>query len=914
MPALHHYATQYPPVRKLLLATVIGLAIGSPQWVAAQDSGAASAQTSQSGRFTLNVPAGDMASALNAVGEQTGVVLSFNAGQVASYRSSGLQGEYSVQQALTTLLAGSPLQVIAQSEGVFLIRIPDETAAQSAMLPLLLVQSDSLNPDVKVLQGGELRDGLRSDLAESVSVLPSVRVDNTASSSLRQGDLKPAEFSIRGAAAYQNKIELDGASIDNLLDPATKERADNYTSVAGHSQGLFIDTDFLDRIEVVDVNVSAADGGFAGGIVRAQTRAYAGRDSLTISHRMTKDAWTEFHVDPAQEGEFSDGAVQLPTGVPGELQPNFRKSQTSINGTTRVGDIGIFAGISEKRSRIKQMQLSSMDLDYLSETGRIFRPSEERALESHSRYAVVRMDMLERDYLLNASLAYSDYSEDSFLINFSDSDFESQHHGLNLSVNFARDLGPRRMELNLRGAITADHREYGENVMHQYDNTAFYGGGSFVGGYGELENSQRTLGSTLRFTQPLGASMTWQYGGEFNWIGYRQDRANNFTFNRYRLDFSQPLPPQESPGSWSPTDQYLYRNLVYQAGELNFSNLNAALFSELTGEYGQFGWRTGLRAERDGWLGNTNFAPRLLLEYFLDESHEYRISAGANRYYGKSFLSYRLREKERSMVTILERNDPNEELSAVAVDQRWSYTDLKTPYDDEYSLGISGPLGAGHAGLQFVHRRGREQVRTFFNSDTDVYRFTNGGSSETNQVDLIWQSNPLNWRNARWSLLTTASWMDKSTDSTYIDGAGGYLASSRGETDVIFEGRRIKRNELPGGDMATPVTANIDLITQAFGDRLYVRNSLTYTDGYESVRDLGLDAATGLDKYEVDTQSSTLSWDVSMEYQLLKGDSSPYVRVDVANLTNNSNVTRSEEGVQLFAVGRQYWLELGYRF
>ena len=51
-----------------------------------------------------------------------------------------------------------------------------------------------------------------------------------------------------------------------------------------------------------------------------------------------------------------------------------------------------------------------------------------------------------------------------------------------------------------------------------------------------------------------------------------------------------------------------------------------------------------------------------------------------------------------------------------------------------------------------------------------------------------------------------------------------------------------------------------------------------------------------------------------MEYQLLKGDSSPYVRVDVANLTNNSNAIRSEEGVQLLAVGRQYWLELGYRF
>ena len=913
MPALHHYTTQTPPVRKLLLATVIGLAIGSPQWAAAQGAGAASVQAAQSGRFTLNVPAGDLASALNAVGEQTGVLLSFNAAQVANYRSSGLQGEFSVQQALTALLAGSPLRVITQSEGVFLIRTAEETTAKPVALPQLLVQSDSLNPDVKVLQGGELRDGLRSDLAESVSVLPSVRVDNTASSSLRQGDLKPAEFSIRGAAAYQNKIELDGASIDNLLDPATKESASNYTQVAGHSQGLFIDTDFLQRIEVVDVNASAADGGFSGGIVRAQTQAYNGRDSLTISHRRTQDSWTEFHIDPSQEGEFSDGAAQLPTGVPGEFQPNFKKSQTSISGTTRIGDIGIFAGISEKRSRVQQLQYVDVDLDHFFETGRIFRPSEERELETHSRYGVVRMDLLDRDYDLNASLAYSDYSEDSFLINYRDSDFDSQHNGLNLSVNFAQDLGPRRMELNIRAGVTADQRDYGENVLDQYSYTSIYDAG-IVGGYGELQNNQRTLGSTLKFTQPLGQSIIWQYGGEFNWIGYKQDRGNDFIFNRYQLDFTQPLPAPISPGSWSPTDQYLHRNVVYHAGELSFNNLNAALFSELTGEYDQFGWRVGLRAERDGWLGNTNFAPRLLLEYFLDEQRDYRISAGANRYYGKSFLSYRLREKERSMLTIRERSSPTADFVVVEPDKEWSYTDLNTPYDDEYSLGISGPLWAGKAGLQFVHRRGREQVRSRYDSSTGIYNFTNGGSSETNQVDLIWQSNPLNWRNSRWSLLTTASWMDKSTDSTYIDGAGGYLATNNADTEVIFEGSRIKRNELPGGDLATPITANIDLITQAIGDRLYVRNSLTYTDGYEYLRNSGIDAASGLQQYEIEDQGSTLSWDISMEYQLLKGDSSPYVRVDVANLTNNSNVIRSEGGVQLFAVGRQYWLELGYRF
>ena len=117
------------------------------------------------------------------------------------------------------------------------------------------------------------------------------------------------------------------------------------------------------------------------------------------------------------------------------------------------------------------------------------------------------MDLLERDYDLNASLAYSDYSEDSFLINYRDSDFDSQHNGLNLSVNFAQDLGPRRMELNMRAGVTADQRDYEENILNQYGNTSIYDAG-MVGGYGELQNNQRTLGSTLKFTQPLGQTIT----------------------------------------------------------------------------------------------------------------------------------------------------------------------------------------------------------------------------------------------------------------------------------------------------------------------------------------------------------------------------------------------------------------------
>ncbi|GGC89023.1 TonB-dependent receptor [Halopseudomonas salina] len=900
--------------RKGLLIGMISLCAALPLQAGAQTQGEASQPASEVGQRYFKVPAGDLERALTDFGQQADLLLSFPAALTEGLQSAGLDGNYSVTQALERLLYGTRMEAVAQSENAYWIKRstgPADRLAPAA-LPQMLVVGHQTDADVKVIESDEMRDAMRSDLAETLSLLPSVRVDNTASSSLQQGDLKPAELSIRGAAAYQNKIMLDGGSIDNLLDPALKESADNYTSVAGHSQGLFVDTDFLGRIEVIDVNASASEGGFSGGVVKAETRAYDGRDSFDINVRGTRDSWTSFHVDKSQEGEFSDGAAQAVTGVPGEFQPNFSKSEGSVNGATRFGDIGVFAGFSEKRSTIRQKQVAALDWDYFAETGRIFKPGEETSLDSRSRFGVVRMDLLERDYELNASLAYSDFSEDSFLINYRDSDFESQHNGLNLSVNFATDLGATRMDLNVNAGITADEREYANNVLNQYKNTSIYDSG-MVGGFGDLANEQRTLGASAKFNTPLTRSLNLAYGAEASWIDYQQDRGIDFIVNEYKLDFTQPLPPQTSPGSWAPEDQYQTSEIIYQAGKLDFSNINSALFTELAGEHDRLFWRTGTRLERDGWLGNTNFAPRLLAGINLGADHQYRLAAGANRYYGKSFLSYRLREKERSLLIVRERTSPDDPFELVDSARRWQYLDLNTPYDDEYSLGLSGPLLTGQAGIQLVQRRGEDQIRTERDNDRDIEWFENSGSSLTHQVDLFWRSRPMHWMGINWAVHSTASWMDKETDSTYGDGSGGYLSTDDGNEEVIFEGSRIKRRDLPADDFATPISINLDLISHALDDRLFVRNSLAFTDGYQSLRRLSREPATGLYRYEVEEQGSALRWDMSVEYQLMR-EASPYVRVDLVNVTDNDNVVRAESGVQLFGVGRQYWLEVGYRF
>jgi hypothetical protein len=212
-----------------------------------------------------------------------------------------------------------------------------------------------------------------------------------------------------------------------------------------------------------------------------------------------------------------------------------------------------------------------------------------------------------------------------------------------------------------------------------------------------------------------------------------------------------------------------------------------------------------------------------------------------------------------------------------------------------------------------VRRQGQDQIRTNYDGGSELYNYDNSGRSTTDQVDLYWRSQPFAMVGANWGVNLGVSWMDKETDASYGDDDKGYNDIPNDE-DVVFQGRRVRRSELPARDFATPVSAQVDVITSAFNDRLWVRNALSYTDGYRYLLRDGSDPATGLQRYDIEKQDNTLRWDLSTRLALLPGDHSPYIGVDVLNVTDSRNIVRSESGVQLFGVGRQYWLEVGYDF
>lgn len=766
----------------------------------------------------------------------------------------------------------------------------------------------------------DMRMSLRSDLSEALSIIPSVRVEDTASSSTRQADLRPAEFSIRGAAPYQNNIRLDNASIDSLLDPANRVSpggSPDRTSVAGHSQALFIAPEFLEQLEIIDRNASASEGGFTGGVVKATTRSYQGSNAFNISYRTTGDHWTQFHIDEQQLSKFEEGAGQLPTGTPNEFQPTFDKHEFTLSGASRIGDIGVFAGFSERRSKTVQKRAAELalmtDMDYFLKTGHVFKPGDDTTLKSHSRYYTLRADLLEVPYDLYATLSYSDFSEESFLINFANSDFTNDVQGLNLSVNYGDTIGNTRIDANVAFGQSSNKRDSYINTLDNFRGRNFYTDVAYIGGYGSLENQQTTLSTSLDLSTTLSQDLNINYGVEIRHARLKQHRPEDLVDTAY----NPPTPGQINAlqGTVPYEDHILERQVTYQAGDIAFNSTNFDAYAELAGEAGSFYYRTGARISHDDWLGNTNIAPRLMAGYAFGHDKDFNLEVGANRYYGKSFLSYRLNELARRNIHILQREsgyDPDSELIASTGEDEWESNNLDTPYDDEYSISLSSSRWHGVIGSSVTWREGNKQVRTKRDPETRLRRFVNSGQSETLQFDLFWRSPTYQWFNTNWRLNSGLSWMDKTTDAQLLN--GGYLNAQDPLRKVLFKGDVISLYELPASDYATPVRAQLDIITLAFDDQLFVRNAFSFSNGYHYVQRTGSDPELGLDVYEEQNQGSTFNWDISVEYTLRLGQHAPYVRVDIMNLLNKSNVARYEAGTQLFSVGRQIWLEVGYRF
>lgn len=87
---------------------------------------------------------------------------------------------------------------------------------------------------------------------------------------------------------------------------------------------------------------------------------------------------------------------------------------------------------------------------------------------------------------------------------------------------------------------------------------------------------------------------------------------------------------------------YLNNVTRFQAGSHAADYTNYAVFLDDNIQYGKLTIRPGIRLDRDDFVNRTNIAPRLSGNYDVFGDGKTQIIAGANRYYGRSMLTYAL--------------------------------------------------------------------------------------------------------------------------------------------------------------------------------------------------------------------------------------------------------------------------------
>jgi len=185
-----------------------------------------------SGRRAYEVPAGSLSAALTRFAGQAGVNLSVDPALVNGRNSSGLSGEFAVEEGFARLLQGSGLQLMPVGEQAYtLIPAPDSASAGLQLAPTSIV-GDSGSTDGQEYAGGQVarkgsqgmlgsrdfmetpfsmttytKDAVKNQQARTLGDLiasdPSVRATNPAGGRYEQ-------FTIRGFSLFNSDVSYNG--------------------------------------------------------------------------------------------------------------------------------------------------------------------------------------------------------------------------------------------------------------------------------------------------------------------------------------------------------------------------------------------------------------------------------------------------------------------------------------------------------------------------------------------------------------------------------------------------------------------------------------------------------------------------------------------------------------------------------
>ena len=767
------------------------------------------------------------------------------------------------------------------------------------------------------------------NLSDLLRLNPNVDFARESDLSAGTASLRPDEVSIHGQEFYQNLFLIDGSDATNDLNPANSMDVWSTPSlVAPHGgsspQGYYIDVDLLEKVEVFDSNIPVEYGGFTGGVVSADLKAYDGDDKISFKWGLQRDEWESFHV--------SEEDIVAADRYRAVYTPDYEKSNYKLSFQWGLWDgVGITLGITNRHSTFAQEFEDDTDtirlLDY----------------EDRIQNVVGKLSLVVGGQGLEFSFRSTSRSHDGLTSTNYTGLFEKQHNGIGYTVSTKYSVANGDMDVKFSFDQLSDILDSSTSYFSYHEHLESSGMSRYEGAFGDSEQQQTRWSFKPKWTRaPLESegflsSHQLTLGGEVKMTTSFYKRPEDITFENFwcvRDNGREGCQDQDGDGVSSAGDEYLQSRSFWFAGEVDVSYEEISTYFEdkfsLGAQTGNnaINVTLGVRADWESYLENFNISPRISANRQLFDG---TIVSGVSRYYGRSFFRYELNDaiygwREIFLNLTRPRGRPGEEIPCSdtdfvncthrTFDDRSGRSDLDTPYSDEWMIGWSTTAFAIDTSLQFVSRESKKGVSRSRDDDGN-YFYTNDGRSSTQSVSASFiNSQPVLFGLSETTVSLSVSY--KNSESNRQDD-GGY-DDSLDEELIYYGGELISAEELPAWDYNVPFGIGFFTTTRFPVWDITWTNHFNHRQGGTIARDTRenyMDPNTGMshdiyEDFEFDgllTVNSKLSWNGRISDRF-----SGFVNFEVNNLFDEV-VDRSRfDTRRRFTQGRRFWIELGVDF
>ena len=822
-----------------------------------------------------------------------------------------------------------------------------EAEAQQDEEEAVVVPIEVEAPELRVQQGRseynaefiETMPTGQGDLADLLRMNPAVDFSRTSDLGVGTATLRPDEISIHGQLYYQNLFLIDGADTTSDIDPAISQRllgrsktGDVYSipslfdPVGGSSpQGYYLDVELLDKVEVYDSNIPVEFGGFTGGVVSAQIKSYQGEDTFSWHFGMQRDEWEEFHVnedDITSNDRFN-----------GVYTPDYQKTNFGISMQQGLGEnLGLTLGFTRRQSRFAQ--------EYGVGRTDIVRKVE---YEDHIDNLMGRLDTRLGNTDAGLSFRYSNRRHDGVTSTSYTGAFKKDHQGYGFNLDLGRPVATGVLDLILSLDRTSDSLDSETSFFtaHEaYERTEL----QYEGAFGDMEQQQTRIALKPKWSlDPInlaGREHTITVGGEYRNTRSYYERPEDIEFERY--DCIRDLRPgdgcvdQDGSGESDTGDERYGALQFFYAGKVDLTYNELSIYAQDSIDLDNWQVNLGLRGDWGSFLENFDVSPRISVAWSPFEDGSGELTAGASRYYGRSFFRYQLNDAIygwREIYTYLPRfsGRPGQEKPCSrpefpqcthrTYDNRSGLLDLDTPYSDEISLGWRQRIGVFEGKLQLLTRESRKGVSRR-REDDGLYYYNNEGRSSTRSATLeLTNSTPLVLGPTETRFTMGLGWRD--SESNRYDNESYDEAL---ETDLIYyKDQLIPPEELPAWDYNIPLSVRLNSVTAIPGWGLTWSNFYVIRRGGTVAVDFGEDYTspdTGIryDIYEDHEFGSLFTINSRIQWSRpLTDGSEVYARFEIHNLLDRVTDTQTRPFAirrmsRLNTQGRRFWMEVGMRY